>query len=121
MTTITYTNLQTLLNITVAAATCESIIDHAINLLNTYGADLPNMTGTAGSKTWNGESNEAGAIMEVASAVYISKYVVSGATSSSYGLGPLSTSNSVSTGGSSPENLAKSLARELTELDVAVG
>jgi hypothetical protein len=121
MTTITYANLQTILNITLTAATCEVIIDHAVNLLNAYGADLPNMTGAAGSKTLSCESREAGAIMEVACSVYNSKYLTSGGSSSSLSIGSLSQSQSTSTGGSAPEAVAKDLAHLLLDIETDVG
>ena len=125
MTTITYETLQDLLNITIAAASAEAIIDHAINLLNAYGADLANMAGTAGTKSWSGESREAGAIMEVASSIYNNKFLTSGGNSSSFGFQGISssnTANSSTTGGAGgPESLAQSLARQLSELEVDVG
>lgn len=120
MADITYATLQALLNITTAAATCEEIIDHAVNLLNAYGADLPNMTGTAGSKTLSVESREKGAVMEVACAVYNSKYVTSGGSSRSYSVGSMSQSNSANTGASAPEDVAKELARQLIEIESEV-
>lgn len=120
MTTLTYSNLQNLLNMTVSSTTCEEIMDHAINLLNSYGADLPNMTGVAGAKTWNGESREAGAIMEVACSIYSSKYLTSGG-SSSVSVSSISMSSSTSTGSAGSENLAKDLARQLVEFEVDVG
>lgn len=121
MTTLTYSNLQNLLNMTVSSTICEEIMDHAINLLNSYGADLPNMTGVAGAKTWNGESREAGAIMEVACSIYSSKYLTSGGSSSSVSVSSISMSSSTSTGSAGSENLAKDLARQLVEFEVDVG
>jgi hypothetical protein len=125
MTTITYQTLQDLLNITIAATSAEAIIDHAINLLNAYGADLSNMTGTAGAKSWSGESREAGAIMEVASSIYNNKFLTSGGSGSSFGMLGVSSSNTANTsttgGAGGPESLAQSLARQLSELEVDVG
>ncbi len=74
MPSVTYSTLTTILNITVpgdiAATEAEALIDHAANTLNIFGADISNMSGTAGSKTVGLDSEEAGAVIEIASDLY---------------------------------------------------
>jgi len=117
MVTITYANLQTLVNDTsITATTCEAIIDHAVNKINGYGADLSNMAGGGGAKTLVVTSAEAGFIMSVAVAIYHKDYKISGAQSSSFGLGALSTTETASSAaGAEVESLAQNAARQLTE------
>jgi hypothetical protein len=55
------------------ATDAEKIIDHAIDLLNLYSEideDIPNMSGTAGSKTLTVQGYERGAIITVARVIY---------------------------------------------------
>ena len=121
MVTITCDSLTTLVqDTTIADANAEEIIDQAINILNTYGADITNMTGTAGSKTWNGESKEKGAILSLAMEIY-QYYKTSGSSSESSSISGLSYSVSSATGGSLGRihEVAKSLAEQLKEMDVS--
>ena len=79
MATITYATLTDLLNLSVpsdiTAANAEKVIDQAIDSLNLYGdLDIPNMTGTAGTKSVSITSGERGAILMVARAVYYGFY-----------------------------------------------
>jgi hypothetical protein len=88
MVTYTYSMLQNVLNIDtddVTAANTENLIDQAIHLLNLAGAhvandrsvsytDITNLSGTAGSKTVTLTSAQAGAVTEVAKAVYYRDY-----------------------------------------------
>jgi hypothetical protein len=96
---------------TIADATAEAIIDQAIYLLNTYGCTLANLT--AGTVTVT--SREAGAILSVAVEVYSQYYKSAGSSSSSYGLGGLSVSQSAAIGGgtSGLHAIAKTLADQL--------
>lgn len=74
---ITYQSLLTLVKkttTTLPAADAEAIINQAINLLNTYGADLPNMSGSVGSKMVSLQSSEEGAVLTVACDIYFSYY-----------------------------------------------
>lgn len=78
MVDITYSTLHTLLHLSteVTAATTEAIIDQAINLLNLHSnVTIANMSGVAGSKTVSVTSKQAGAIMEVAKAIYYRSYL----------------------------------------------
>jgi hypothetical protein len=71
MAVIVAATLQTLLNaLQVSATNMENLIDLAVDLLNLEGADLPNMSGTAGSKTLSVESTEKAAIFLAARAIY---------------------------------------------------
>jgi hypothetical protein len=88
MVTYTYSTLQSLINIDtddVTAANTENMIDQAIHLINLAGAhvandrsvsytDITNLSGTAGSKTVTLTSAQAGAVTEVAKAVYYRDY-----------------------------------------------
>ena len=118
MVDITYTSLTTLVNDTgLAAATAEQIIDQAINKLATNRATVANLTGAPGAKTGTYSQAAAGAILELAAAVYSQTYKSSGAQAKSTGLGPLQTSRSTSSGGSAAalQQLAKELANELID------
>jgi len=109
---------------TYTATKWEADIDQAIDTLNVYGKpygiEIPNMTGTAGSKTVNVTSAEAGAIRAVASAIY-AQSKQSGSQSNAFGIGAISGSSSSGTGMGSVENVAKEMAEYLRELDVTVG
>lgn len=122
MTTITASDLDSLLNLDgeVDDDILEAMIDAAIDRLNLYGTDLPNLTGTAGSKTVSVTSAERGAILQVASAVYsVSKST--GSTSTSRGIGGLNISESSSQGNRMLEDMVKDAAARLKELDVSYG
>ena len=114
--TVTYESLTTLVgDDTIEAATAEQIIDQAINKLVLNHASVDNLTGDAESKTGTYTQAQAGAILELAVAIYTQTYKAGGAQSQSYTLGGVSTSQSASTssGASSLQQLAKDLANEL--------
>jgi len=122
MVDITYTSLTTLVNDTgLAAATAEQIIDQAINKLVTNRATVANLTGAAGAKTGTYSQATAGAILELAVAIYAQTYKSSGAQTKSYGMGPLQISQSTSSGGGAAalQQLAKELANELIDRSIA--
>jgi 1-aminocyclopropane-1-carboxylate deaminase/D-cysteine desulfhydrase-like pyridoxal-dependent ACC family enzyme len=83
MVTVNAALMQTQFHITNSDADCEAVLDGAINLLNTFGADLTNLT--AGSGTYT--SKQAGAIMSMAQQIYARQYV-NPAETSSVNLGP---------------------------------
>ena len=97
MVSVTASTFKDLINNSdLANATAEKIIDQAADSLNVYleeNNQLPNMSGTAGSKTVSVSSAQRGALMNMAREVYAVLYVnptgvVSsqlGAASSSYG------------------------------------
>jgi hypothetical protein len=78
MVSVTYSTFTTLYDVDTSAsdfsaAEIESIIDHAINMLNLLGKDhytIKNMSGTSGSKTVTLKSHQNGAVMHVAWLVY---------------------------------------------------
>jgi len=110
--TINALTLQTLTGDTaLAAATCEAIINHAINKINGYAREdiLSNMTGTAGTKTLVVSSYQAGFIISVAIAVYVKDYKQGGANSQSTGVGAVSTVTSAG----DPDILAAKAAASL--------
>lgn len=118
MPTITATIFKAVLDDDVITATnAEYLIDLAIDMLNLHGADLGNMTGTAGSKTWSGESKEKGAVMLVARAIYhgffkgIEPVGVEGVSVTTYDL----------LGNTVILRSIQMAARRLTELEVDVG
>jgi hypothetical protein len=102
----------------------EACIDQAVDKINGYSRDdiLPNMTGTAGSKTVSVTSSQAGFIRDIAVAIY-ARDKNAGASASSFGLGSLSQSSSTSTGAgaSQVDELAKSAALYLKEIEVSYG
>jgi len=95
----------------------EAIIDESIDLLNLHGADLSNMTGTAGSKTVNLDTKEKGAVLLVARAVYYGFY--KGLESSS--VGGLTVGSPDLMSNPNVIRTVKEAARLLTELEVDVG
>lgn len=102
----------------ISAANAEKILDHAINLLNLYGdLDLPNMGGTAGSKTVGLQSKEQGAVFEVARAVYYSFFKGVDLV----GVGGLTVSSPDLLANPAVINAVKEAARRLVELEVGVG
>ena len=116
MTTITCDDLQILVaDAGLPDTTSEAIVDTAIDMLNTFGANLSNLTGVAGAKTGTYTSAEGGAIMPLAVQVYITMYKSAGASSTAIGIGALQTSSSSSTGGQQSALLdyAKMLAGRL--------
>lgn len=74
MVIITSTTLGDLMNLTLNFSweKAERIIDLAIDMLNLYGAELPNMSGVSGSKTVEVTSPQKAAIMLVARAIFYS-------------------------------------------------
>ena len=76
MATITASTFQALFNVAdFTEEHAEEILDLAIDLINLYSdADLPNMAGTAGSKTVSVASKEKGAIFLVGRAIYLGFY-----------------------------------------------
>jgi len=127
MATITYTNLTHIVGDTsMAATTAEEIIDQGINEINIYllkhGHQISNMTGTAGSKSWTGTSEEQGAILAVAMEYY-QYYKTSGASAMSVNVSGLGYSSSTSTGGGTGRihEVAEKFADKLMETEVSVG
>ncbi len=102
----------------------EACIQQAIDKINGYARDdiLPEMTGTAGSKTVTVPSGQAGFIRDLAVAIYANAKT-SGSTSSSLGVGSLSMSNSVSSGAgaSQIDAMAKEAAACLKDIEVSYG
>lgn len=120
MATITADEFQAILNLTdsdISNTNTEYVLDFAINLLNLYGADLSNMSGTAGSKTWSGESSEKGAIYMVARAAYYSffKGIETAAIAGLSATSPDVIANPVIM------QTVKEAAQQLTEMEVSVG
>ena len=120
MATITYVDLHDLLHITVAdisAINAEKIIDLAVDCLNLYGADLPNMTGTAGAKSLSLESKEKGAVFMVVRAVYYGFYKGLDVV----GISSLSASSPDVMSNSTIAAVIKDAGHLLSEVDVDVG
>lgn len=100
---------QTLYNDSTTTATVwETIIDTAINILNTYGAGISNLSGTTGSKSLTATSAQAGAIWAVTQQVYSKHY--KNASGSNANGGPLSLTYS---NDNQLLNFAKQLAGQL--------
>jgi len=99
-------------------ATMETVIDQAIDELNLEGnLDLPNMGGTAGSKTVSLESRERGAIQRVARAIYYSFY--KGIETSSVANLTVSSPDLVSD--PNVQRAVREAARRLVEIEVDYG
>lgn len=75
---------------TISAINAEVVLDGAINMLNTYGAGLSNLTGTAGTKTGTYTSIQTGAIMAMAREIYSEHY--SNASKSTQGVSSITLS-----------------------------
>lgn len=126
MADVTASGFKTLMNITINSEHAEAILDQAIDRLNGYGKlDLPNLSGTAGSKTASVSGEERGAIYKAAGIIYANMYKSSMGTSGSESktVGGMSKSTSThessSTGGM--EGSLKEIARSLAEFDVDHG
>jgi len=120
MPNITASDLDAILNLAgqVSNTNLEKIIDLAIDCLNLYGnLDLPNMSGTAESKTVSLESREKGAVFIVARAIYYSFY--KGVESSTVGGLSVSTPDLMSN--QTVLAAVKEAARQLAEIDVDYG
>jgi len=76
MTSVSASDFDAVMNLAgqVSDTNIEKIIDLAIGGLNGFGADLPSMSGTAGSKTVGLESKEYFWVFYVARAIYYSYY-----------------------------------------------
>jgi hypothetical protein len=102
----------------------EACIEQAIDKINGCAHEdiLPSLSGVTGSKTVTVTSGQAGFIRDVTVAIYASTKNA-GATSTSYGVGSLSQSSSSSTGAgaSQVDELAKSAALALKEVEVSYG
>lgn len=103
---------------TYAASKWEACIDQAVDKINGYARDdiLPNMSGTAGSKTLTVTSGQAGFIREVAVAIY-TKNKTGGLKTSSTNMGVINVSSNID----DLEALAKTAAATLREIDVSIG
>lgn len=80
----------------ITAEKAEINLDGAINLLNTFGAGLSNLTGDAGVKTGSYTSKQAGAIMTMAQQIY-SRHYINPENAASSQLGPAGQSFSTDT------------------------
>jgi hypothetical protein len=81
MPVVAATDLESLMNLgaditagSLSHTQVEQIIDQAIDMLNTFNANVPNMTGTVGSKSVSLTSKQKGAVWTVARAVYYGFY-----------------------------------------------
>jgi len=117
MVSISAAEFKAIINDSVITATnAEYILDNAIDELNTYDADIHNMSGTAGSKTWSGESKQKGAIYELAHAKYKAYYKgVLPVSALGLSVTPSNLSNQAIA------DLAEKLAKQLKEMEVDVG
>lgn len=102
----------------------EGCIEQAIDEINGYARDdiIPQMTGTAGSKTVSLTSMQAGFVRKLAALIYTSTAKTAGAQSESFGAGGLSHSQSASASNvADVENLAREAATSLREIEVSYG
>jgi hypothetical protein len=116
--TINAASIQNLFNDTsLSNVNAEIILNAAIKLLNTFHAEIPVLTGTAGSKTLNATYAEAGAIETMAREIYAKPYK-NASGNQSVGVGGISMSF---LGDNQLLEVAKRLASELREIDVSYG
>jgi hypothetical protein len=102
---------------TITATNAEYILDLAIDLLNLQGADLPNMGGSAGSKSVSLESSQKAAVFIAARAIYYGFYKgITNVAASPFNV----TTNDLM---SNPQVLdsIKTAARQLSEPEVSRG
>lgn len=100
-------------NTDMTATAAEQVIDAAINLLNTFGADVDNLTGTAGTKTGSYTSAETGAIITLSQQVYARFYCNPEQTNSE----SVSNLNAGYTSDNQLLKMAKTLADELIRVN----
>jgi len=121
MASLTAAKVKSLMHLTdgnISDTNMEYVIDQAINELNLEGnLDLPNMGGTAGSKTVSLESREAGAVQRVARVIYYSFYKKLG----SGGLSGMTASSPDLASDPTVQQAVKEAARRLVEIDVGYG
>lgn len=103
----------------------EQIIDLAIDSLNLYNANLPNMTGSAGTKQVSLGSKQKGAVFLVARIIYygffkdLDKAVLGGASIESIDL--LSNPENRAQIKEAAEQLRSDTPAEMTAFDVRIG
>jgi len=119
MPSLTASNIDTLFNLNgqISDTIIETWIDYAIDKINGYGPELPNMSGTAGSKTVSLESKERGVVLDVVRTIYYSCY--KGVASSTVGGLQVSTPDLMSN--QTVLDAIKEAARMLNEIDVSYG
>jgi len=102
----------------ITATNAEYILNLAVDVLSLFSdADIANMSGTAGSKTWGGTSKQKGAIYLVARAIYQSFYKRGESTSA----GGLSFSSGDVLGNPTILSTIQMAARRIAEFDVSYG
>lgn len=119
MASITAAEFKAIINDSVISATnAEYIIDVAVDVLNLFGdAEIANMSGTAGSKTWGGDSRQKGAIFLVARTIYNDFYI--GVDAENVDVTTLSATNLL--GNPTILKTIMEAARRLSEMEVDVG
>src|SRR3990170_2309498 len=122
MADVTADIMQSQLNITGESPSnteMEYIIDTSIDVLNIFHADIPNMTGSTGSKTVSLESAQAGAVKIVTRIIYYGFWKGITTTQGPGGLGSITIPDIMS----NPTiwGAIKEIARELREVESEVG
>lgn len=99
----------------------EALIDQAIDKINGYARQdlIPNLQGTAGSKSVAVTSGQAGWIRQIATAIYRKDTLQKGAVSNSFSVAGVSTSTS--TTNNEIDDMAKNAALNLREMEVSIG
>ena len=123
MVTVNYQTLSDVMNFNVGSGTgydisaesIETLLDLSIDMLNLFGAELPNMTGTAGAKTVSLTSPEKAAVLLVARAVYNGFY----RSTDQAALGGASVSTTDLMKDPATLQLVKDAARELQQKDAS--
>jgi hypothetical protein len=114
--TITYESLTDLVNdLSSDAATAEAILMQAAYKINGYGYDMTVISGSEESRSGSYTEAEAGWLLNVAVQIYVEYYKTAGASSESYSLGGINSSQSTSQGSGrgTSDALAKKAANQL--------
>lgn len=117
MVTVTYETLTDVINaLSADAATAEAILMQAAYRISGYGYAMTVISGVEGARTGTYTAAETGWLIAVAVQIYVEYYKSAGASSQSFGLGGISTSQSTSQskGMGAADALAKEAAERLT-------
>jgi hypothetical protein len=83
---VTATHFKNVMNVDTSTTNLEYVLDLAIDSLNIFGAELSNMSGTAGSKTVTLTSKQRGGVFIIAREIYQKFYKDAGSHATISGL-----------------------------------
>lgn len=100
-------------------ANTEILFDAAANTYNIFGCDVPNMTGTAGSKTVTYTPGQKGAVFQGARVIYVSFYK-NPANQSPAAMGQVNLSSQDLMSNSTVWGMLKEIAAELKDQEAEI-